>query len=226
MLLDSPDQFLPGSPPALTSKTYTREFAEVKAVGARTGSTRTAEQTETARFFNDALPVQLRASYRSYAERHGLGIVDAARLFAATGTATADAVITGWNAKFTHAQWRPITAVQLADTDGNPATAPDPAWLPLLDTPPYPDWVSGHNINDGAAMSVLNRLTGGNIDLRISSAVTGTSRTYTSAADYNRDVIDARVWGGLHFRSSDVVANRTGGRIGDYALDHYFKRLK
>ncbi|MCT9080927.1 vanadium-dependent haloperoxidase [Streptomyces fulvoviolaceus] len=226
MLLDSPDQFLPGAPPTLTSKAYTREFAEVKAVGARTGSTRTAQQTETARFFSDALPLQVQAANRGYVQRHGLGIVDAARLFAATGTAMADATITGWNAKFTYAQWRPITAIQLADTDGNPATAADPSWLPLLDTPPYPDWVSGHNVNDGAVMSVLNRLTGGDIDFRISSAVTGTSRTYTSAADYNRDVIDARVWGGLHFRSSDVVANRTGGRIGSYALAHYFKPIK
>ncbi|MFJ9006983.1 vanadium-dependent haloperoxidase [Streptomyces canus] len=226
LLVGSPDRFLPGPPPALTSRTYTRDFAEVKAVGARNSTTRTATQTETARFFSDVLPVQFQAAYRGYTARHGLDLGDAARLFAATGTATADAAITAWNSKLTYGQWRPITAIQLADTDGNPSTAPDPSWLPLLDTPPYPDWVSGHNINDGAVMAVLNRLTGGDVDFRISSAVTGTTRTYGSAAAYNRDVIDARVWGGLHFRSSDVVANRTGGRIGSWAMDHYFRPLR
>ncbi|MFC8517774.1 vanadium-dependent haloperoxidase [Streptomyces sp. NPDC057257] len=226
MVLDSSDQLRPGPPPALTSTTYTKDFAEVKAMGARTGSGRTDAQTETGRFFGDVLPVQFQAAYRGYVERHGLDIVDAARLFAATGTATADASITAWNAKLTYGQWRPITAVRLADTDGNPATSPDPDWLPLLDTPAYPDYTSGHCTNDGATMKVLSRLTGGDIDFRISSAVTGTTRTYTSAADYNRDVIDARVWAGIHFRTSDVVANRVGTRIGAWTLDHYFRPLK
>ncbi|WP_405470291.1 vanadium-dependent haloperoxidase [Streptomyces canus] len=226
MLLDSPDRFLPGPPPALASKTYTRDFAEVKAIGAKNSVRRTPAQTETARFFSDVLPVQFQAAYRGYVARHGLDLVDAARLFAATGTATADAAITAWNAKLTYGQWRPITAIRLADSDGNPATTPDPAWQPLLDTPPYPDWVSGHNINDGAVMSVLNRLTGGHVDFRISSAVTGTTRTYADAAAYNRDVVDARVWVGVHFRSSDVVAVRTGGRIGAWAMAHYFGTLR
>ncbi|MEU6146027.1 vanadium-dependent haloperoxidase [Streptomyces sp. NPDC047081] len=225
MVLNSSDQLRPGPPPALTSKTYTKDFAEVKAMGARTGSGRTDAQTETGRFFGDVLPVQFQAAYRGYVERHGLDIVEAARLFAATGTATADASITAWNTKLTYGQWRPITAVRLADTDGNPATSPDPDWLPLLDTPAYPDYMSGHCTNDGATMKVLSRLTGGDIDFRISSAVTGTTRTYTSAADYNRDVINARVWAGIHFRTSDIVANDVGTRIGAWTLDHYFKPL-
>ncbi len=226
MLLDSPDQLRPVPPPKLTSKQYARDFAEVKAMGGKTGSARTAAQTETGLFFGDVLPVQFQAAYRGYTTRHGLGLVDAARLFAAAGTATADATITAWNTKLTYGQWRPITAIQLADTDGNPATAPDPSWAPLLDTPPYPDYMSGHCTYDGAAMRVLSRLTGGDIDFRISSAVTGTARTYTTAAAYNQDVINARVWAGIHFRTSDIVANRIGTRIGDLALAHYFRPLK
>lgn len=226
MLLDSPDRLRPGPPPALTSKRYAGDFAEIKAMGARTGSARNAAQTETALFFGDVLPVQFQAAYRDYTARHGLDLVDAARLFAAVGTATADASITAWNTKLTYGQWRPITAIRLADTDGNPATAPDPSWLPLLDTPPYPDYMSGHCTVDGAAMSVLSRLTGGDIDFRISSAVTGTTRTYTTAAAYNHDVINARVWAGIHFRTSDIVANRIGTRIGDLALDHSFQPLR
>jgi hypothetical protein len=226
MLLDSSDRFRPGPPPKPTSKTYTRDFNEVKAMGARTGSSRTDAQTDTARFFSDVLPVQFQAALRGYVQRHGPDIVDAARLFAATGTATADAQITAWSAKLTYGQWRPITAIQLADTDGNPATTPDPSWLPFIDTPAYPDCMSGHCTFDGAAMAVLSRLTGGDIDLRISSAVTGTTRTYASARDYNQDVIDARVWDGIHFRTSDIVGNRAGTHVGDFALDHYFEPVK
>jgi hypothetical protein len=226
MLLDASDQLRPGPPPKLTSKRYTKDFAEVKAMGVKTGSHRTAAQTETALFFGDVLPVQFQAADRGYVQRHGLGIVDAARLFAATDTATADAAITAWSAKLAYGQWRPISAVQLAGTDGNPATTPDASWLPLLDTPAYPDYMSGHCTNDGAMMRALSRLTGGDIDFRISSAVTGTTRTYTTTKEYNHEVINARVWAGIHFRTSDVVANRIGTRIGDWALDHYFGPLK
>ncbi|GAA3832399.1 hypothetical protein GCM10022403_076910 [Streptomyces coacervatus] len=119
MLLDSPDQFRPGPPPKLTSKTYTKDFNEVKTMGARTGSSRTDAQTDTARFFSDVLPVQFQAALRGYTQRHGLDIVEAARLSAATWTATADAQITAWTTKLTYGQWRPITAIRLTDTDGN-----------------------------------------------------------------------------------------------------------
>ncbi|WP_329545483.1 vanadium-dependent haloperoxidase [Streptomyces sp. NBC_01356] len=225
MLLDSPDQFMPGPPPGLTSKRYARDLAEVKAMGAKTSTVRTAKQTETALFFTDPLPQQLQAAYRDYTARHGLDIVEAARLFAAAGTASADATITTWNSKFTYGLWRPITAIRLADTDGNPATEADPSWLPLANTPPYPEYMGGHCANDGAVMSVLDRLTGGDIDLRVSSAVTGTTRTYTDSADFNRDVINARVWEGIHFRTADIVGNRVGRHIGTYALGHYFQPL-
>ncbi|MFC8196763.1 vanadium-dependent haloperoxidase [Streptomyces sp. NPDC057298] len=226
MLFDSPDRFMPGPPPALTSKKYTRDFAEVKATGSKDSTRRTAWQTETARFFSDPLPQQLQAAYRDHAARNGLDIVEAARLFAAANTASADATITTWNSKFTYALWRPVHAIRLADTDGNPATRADRSWEPLLNTPPYPEYMGGHCANDGAVMAVLDRLTGGDIDLRVSSAVTGTTRTYTRAADFDRDVINARVWSGIHFRTADVVGSRVGHRIGDFALDHYFKPLR
>ncbi|MEV0174935.1 vanadium-dependent haloperoxidase [Streptomyces sp. NPDC050803] len=225
MLLDSPEQFLPGPPPELTSDRYARDFAEVKAMGAKNSTERTAEQTETALFFTDPLPQQLQVAYRDHVTRRGLDIVEAARLFAAANTASADATITTWNAKLTYALWRPVTAIQLADTDGNPATEADPSWLPLTNTPPYPEYIGGHCANDGAVMAVLDGLTGGDIDLRVHSAVTGTTRTYTNSEDFNRDVIDARVWEGIHFRTADVVGNRVGRHIGHYALTHYFKPL-
>lgn len=225
LVVESPDQFMPPPPPTLTSKRYARDLAEVKAVGGRISKARTPWQTETARFFSDGLPHQFQAAYRDHAARRGLDIVEAARLFAAANTATADATITTWNSKFTYGLWRPVSAIRLADTDGNPATEADPSWEPLLTTPPYPEYMGGHCANDGAAMAVLDRLTGGDIDFRISSKVTGTTRTYTRSADFNRDVIGARVWSGIHFRTADVVGNRLGREIGEWTMDHHFKPL-
>ncbi|MGV9450409.1 vanadium-dependent haloperoxidase [Streptomyces sp. NPDC003635] len=225
MLADSPDRFMPGPPPELTSRRYARDLAEVRAMGAKDSTVRTAEQTETALFFTDPLPQQLQAAYRERVTRRNMDIVEAARLFAAANTASVDATITTWNSKLTYALWRPISAIRLADTDGNPATEADPSWLPLTNTPPYPEYMGGHCANDGAVMAVLDRLTGGDIDLRVHSAVTGTTRTYKNSADFNRDAIDARVWEGIHFRTADVVGNRVGRKIGRFAVAHYFKPL-
>ncbi|MFE6284539.1 vanadium-dependent haloperoxidase [Streptomyces sp. NPDC057877] len=230
LLLDSAQRMLPEAPPAVTSRRYAADLAEVRALGAKNSTRRTARQTETARFFADVLPKQFQAAYRGWAARHGLDLVETARLLAAANTATADATIAAWYAKFTHAQWRPITAIRLADGDGNPATEGDPAWEPLLRTPAYPDYVSGHCAVDGAAVTVLDRFRerftdGDDLDLRISSAVTGTTRTYHRAADFNRDVIDARTLGGVHFRTSDIVGNRMGRQIGGLAMDEYFVPL-
>ncbi|MBC7268487.1 MAG: vanadium-dependent haloperoxidase [Streptomyces sp.] len=231
LLLDSPDQLLPEPPPALTSRQYAADVAEVRALGGKNSTARTARQTETARFFADVLPVQFQTAYRGWATRHGLDLAETALLFAAANTATADATISAWHAKYTHAQWRPITAIRLAGTDGNPATEPDPAWEPLLRTPAYPDYVSGHCAVDGAAVTVLDLLgdrlgdrarDGDDLDLRIASAVTGTTRTYHSAADFNRDVRDARVLGGVHFRTSDDVGNRMGRHIGHLSVERHF----
>ncbi|RPF36229.1 vanadium-dependent haloperoxidase [Streptomyces sp. TLI_185] len=226
MTFDSPDRFMPGPPPALTSQRYARDVAETKAVGGKNSAARSAYGTETALFFSDPLPQQLQAGYRDHAARHRLDIVEAARFFAALNTAAADATITTWNAKFTYAFWRPIHAIRLADTDGNPATVADPSWEPLLRTPPYPEYIGGHCTNDGAVMAVLDGLTGGDIDLRLYSAVTDTSRTYTRSADFNRDVINARIWSGIHFRTADVVGNLIGRDIGRWTLAHHFRPLR
>ncbi|GEC09948.1 hypothetical protein SSP24_76030 [Streptomyces spinoverrucosus] len=223
LVLDSAERFLPGAPPATNSRRYARDVAEVRVLGAKNSKVRTPRQTETARFFADVLPVQFQAGYRDHVKRHGLDLVDAARLFAAANTATADATITAWNAKYTYARWRPITAIRLADTDSNAMTTADPAWEPLLRTSADPDYVSGHSAATGAATTVLHRLTGGNIDFRISSAVTGTTRTYTKAADLNRDVNGSRLWGGVHFRTSGEAGDRLGQQVGTYTLDHSFR---
>ena len=155
LVLDSPSQFRPGPPPAISSALYVEEFNEVRDYGVNTGSLRTAAQTETALFFSDVGVVPLQAGLRDLAERRGLTISDSARLFAAVDLSMADAAIAVWDGKFHYGWWRPITAIREAETDGNPSTAGVPGWTPLIGTPPYPDWPSGLNGVIGAASTAL-----------------------------------------------------------------------
>ncbi|MFB9463433.1 vanadium-dependent haloperoxidase [Streptomyces cinereospinus] len=227
MLLTSPDQVRPGPPPALSSARYARDVNEVRAMGARTGSSRTAFQTETALFFGGNLAVQIQAALRLYTARHHLGITETARLFAAANTSATDAVVASWDAKLHYGRWRPITAIHLAHTDGNPATPADPQWQPLLVTPPHPDHISGHAAVAGAVTRTLSGLLGTpRLDLTFFSEATGTTRHYAYADRLNEDMINARVWAGIHFRSADVSGCRAGSRIGVWAVTHYFQPLR
>jgi hypothetical protein len=224
LLLKSPSQFRPGPPPALTSRRYTEDFNEVKAVGSATSTVRTPEQTATAQFIAGSTFSLVSSTLRDLAARYHLDISDSARLFAAVDMSAADGAISSWDAKLKYGYWRPVTAIQLADTDGNPDTHPDPDWLPLLATPPYPDYNSGLNSLMGAVTRALlgvHRLGRDRIDVNIT--VAGVTRHYEFASQLKQDAIDARVWSGIHFRTADVVGFRTGTQVGDWALDNYFQ---
>jgi hypothetical protein len=215
-----------GPPPAMTSRLYTRDLAEVEAYGrADPGSSRSPDQTATALFFSGNAIVQYDAALRDQVAVRGLDLLHAARLLAAVTMSQADAVIAVWWAKYTYGFWRPITAIQLADTDGNPATDPDLTWTPLLTTPPYPEYVSGYSGVTGAFTQALSQaLCTRHLQLTlISSAVPSTTRTYDSARGLNSDVISARVWLGIHFRFSDVRGVAMGQLVAAYALGHYFE---
>jgi len=144
-LVHSATQFAPRRPPALTSTEYTRDFNEVKAYGSGTSVARTPTRTPTARFFSGNALVQFNAALCDQVTVRNLGIVRAARMFAAIDMSVADTIISVWYAKYLYGFWRPITAINLADTDGNLATAAEPTWTPLIATPAYPDYVSGYN---------------------------------------------------------------------------------
>ena len=224
LLLDSPSQFRPGRPPALTSATYTEDFNEVKDLGSSTSTVRTPEQTATARFMALASFQLVSSSMQDLAARYQLDISDSARLFAGVDMSAADGLIASWDAKLEFGFWRPITAIQLADTDGNPETDPDPQWASLLPTPPYPDYTSGLTTIMGAATRALtgvHDLGGDRIDLNIT--VMGVTRHYETASQLQQEAIDARVWSGIHFRTADVVGNEAGTQVGDWALDNYFQ---
>ena len=212
----------------MTSQRYTRDFAEVKAVGSATSTVRTADQTATALFFSGNAVVQYNAALRDQAARRGLDIVQAARMFAAVDMTVSDALITAWRAKLFYGIWRPSTAIRLADTDGNPATTADPAWTPLLVNPPYPDYVSGYNSYTASLTRALEKLFGrGHLDLTLTStAVPGITRHYNSGPALRADVVDARVWLGIHFRFSDVAARNLGVSLADWTLRHYFQPVK
>jgi hypothetical protein len=213
-----------GPPPRLTSARYTRDFKEVKALGSENSTKRTPKQTNLALFYSGLAFVQFNTALRDQVTVRKLNIVDAARMFAAVDMSFADAEISVWYSKYVYGFWRPITAIRLADTDGNPATIADPAWTPLRPTPPYPDYVSGYSGGIGAFTRALqDTLDTRHLQLTFTStAVQGKERHYDSGKKARQDVVDARVWLGYHFRTADVRGARMGQQVAEWALDHYF----
>jgi hypothetical protein len=219
----------PGPPPALTSDRYTRDFNEVKRLGGATGSQRTTRQTAVATFFSGNAQIQFTGALIDQAEHRNLDIVDTARLFAAVDTSIADGLIAIWHAKLLYGFWRPVTAINLADTDGNNNTTADPSWVPLLGTPPYPEYVSGYSGVAGAFTRSLQTVLGTtDLDITLRSsipALAGVTRRYDGAAALNRDVVNARIWLGIHFRFADTAGITMGQRAASYVLGHAFQRL-
>ena len=228
LLVRSATQFAPPPPSALTSARYTRDFNEVKAFGSATSTVRTPAQTDTALFFSSNPLVMFNAALRDQVTLRHLDIVDAARMCAAVDMSIADTIISVWHAKYVDGTWRPITAINLADTDNNPATDPDPSWVPLFPTPAYPEYPSGYN---GFVASASRGL--GNVfhtrHLRLtltSTAAPNLPRQYESGRALRQDVVNARMWLGIHFRFGDTAARDMGVRLADWTLDHYFQRVE
>ena len=224
LVLRSPTQIVLPGPPDLTSDSYTRDFREVKRIGAANSTVRTPAQTETALFWNDNSVAQFQAGMRGVAATRDLALVRGARMFAMVNTGTADALISCWRAKYDQAFWRPITAIQLAGSDGNPDSRRDASWTPLVTTPPYPEYTSGHACVTGSVAGGLSQLFGArHLDLDVTSTVTGTTRHFGTAADLNSETINARIWLGLHFRTAVEVGNRLGRRAATYVARHEFQ---
>ncbi len=224
--LESADQFRPDGPPALDSKRWARDYNEVKEIGSSTSTTRTAEQTLAARFWAEPPVQQARGSFRKFVLDHDLDVVGASRFMAMISVTYADALIACFDAKYHYAFWRPITAIRAGDTDGNPATVGDPAWSPLLPaTPNHPEYPSAHSCLTPAGGRVIARFLGTHqIDYTVPSLTGLGDRHFADVKDLEYDVGNARIWGGIHFRSAVEDGIEIGKRTVDQVLAHHFRR--
>jgi len=230
-LMQSSSQFRSDGPQALSSAAYADELNEVKALGGDgvvTASARTADQTHNAVFWQSADgPTLLWGGVaRDLAEdpAYALDLADSALLLAMMNLSGADAAINCWNDKYHFDFWRPWTAIRQADLDGNPPTEPDPNWTPLL-TAPYPEHTSGHLCLDGAHLRVLQLFFGTDeIPFGVtSSQFGGETRFFDRFSQPLEEIIEARIWAGLHFRTADVPAAELGRNVADYMADNYFQ---
>jgi hypothetical protein len=225
-VINSPGQFRPAGPPALMSADYAANFNETKTMGSATSTTRTADQTVYAWFWNSSTAsylwnnVALSLLDRAHGAHHSNTLKDA-RVLAMLNLAMADAAIGCWEAKYHYVSWRPITAIPLGDTDNNPATVADPAWLPLFATPAHPEYPSGHSCVSGAAGVVLASLFGEQTRFSVTSDVMpGVVRQFDSFSDATEEVQNARIFAGIHFRSATRDGQALGVSVADYVLHH------
>jgi hypothetical protein len=224
-VLDSADQFRPGGPPALHTGAWAKDYNEVKEIGSLNSTTRTAEQTLAARFWGENPVAQAHGAFRNFVLERELGIVDAARFMAMVTVTQADAAIACFDAKYHYAYWRPITAVRAGDTDGNATTVGDPGWQPLLPaTPNHPEYPSAHSCLTPAAASVVSRFLGtGEIGYTVPSLTGLGDRYYPTAGDLIDEVGNARIWGGIHYRSAVRDGTNIGLKTANRVLARHFR---
>jgi hypothetical protein len=214
-------------PNALASHRYAREFNEVKKLGSLTSEIRTADQTDAALFWQANGAGLFNAILRQLADTQNLDVADAARMFAMADLAGADGAIACWIDKYATNFWRPITAIHEADSDGNPATVADPTWTPLFATPPFPEHPSGHTCISGAVVQTLQRFFGSDrVSFSTFSSFSNSTRSFDRLSDAIEEIVNARVWAGIHFRTADDQGYLTGRKVAHELTKHYFGRVR
>jgi membrane-associated phospholipid phosphatase len=221
-------QFTLTDPPTLTSREYTAAFAEVKALGERNSATRTPEQTVIAWFWDDAEgtvtpPGHWNRIAQAVARQRGLSLADSARLFALLNITLADAGILCWECKFRYNLWRPVTAVREADRDGNPDTEPDAAWTPLLTTPNFPAYTSGHSTFSSAAATALALFFGTDeVRFRIGSdGLPGVVRSYPGFWAAAEEAGRSRIYGGIHYDFDNREGLAAGSTLAAFVAENF-----
>jgi hypothetical protein len=238
-VVQSASQFRTPGPYEMTSAAYARDVNEVKAIGSINSTVRTAAQTHAAAFWQSNPAPNYNALARRLVDQFSLGLHDSARLFALLDVSAADAIITTWSDKYARNFWRPRSAIRHADADGNPATVADPTWTPLFDpsldptiagvgppliTPPYPDHPSGATAYASASMSAFASFFGRD-DITFfvtSSRFPGEQRVFHHFSDLTNEVLEARIWAGIHFRNPDMQAKELGRNVEQYVETHFF----
>jgi hypothetical protein len=228
-LLTSADQFRPGPPPSLTSDVWVRDYNEIKALGAKQSSQRTAEQTAIARFWEARVPTIYLPVVLSVATTPGREVTQTARLLAVATQAMDDGLVAVADAKYHYNFWRPITAIRNGDNDGNDATERDASWVPLIDTPMHPEYPCAHCVLSATVATVLHAEVGGGTlpTLRATSPTApGMERSWTTLEAFTQEVANARIYDGVHFRNSTEVGTAMGQKIGEWAVAKSLKPLE
>jgi len=227
--LKSADQFRPGPPVALASREWATDYNEIKDIGGRNSTKRTARQTEDARFW---LAVDGRVYYpvvRTIAAQRKLPLVDSARLFALVAAARADALIAVLDAKYHYNFWRPVTAIRNGDVDDNPATERDAAWLPIDMTPPHPEYPCAHCIVSASIVGVVEEMFGTPDMPEVafeSPTLPRVVHRWTDIRAFEQEIAEARIHAGFHYRFSTKVGQDMGLRIGRYLVDNFLQPIE
>jgi hypothetical protein len=227
--LSAGSQFRPAAPPALNSAEYAAAFNEVKDLGRVDSTTRTDEQTQIAKFWNDGLGTAFAMGYwnkiaQAVSTEQGLSLVQDARVFALLNIAEADAQISCWDAKYTYNLWRPVTAIRAADTDGNDATDPDATWTPLLVTPNFPSYTSAHSTISAAAAGVLTSLFGDNYHFTVTAdSLPWVTRSFDSFESAAAEAGQSRIYGGIHYQFDNQNGQQVGAKVADYVVGGLLK---
>jgi len=214
-------QFRPQPPIALQSQQWAADYNEIKAFGARASSKRSARQTEDARFWLTPGPIIYYPLVCQIAAAKTLDVVDSARFMALVAVARSDAFVAIFDAKYHYEFWRPVTAIRNGDIDNNPETEPDATWMPLADTPMHPEYPCAHCIMASTIAAVVKALFGAvNLtELSLSSpSAPGVTHRWTDLDALIREVMEARIWAGFHYRFSTQVGEDMGRKIGDYTV--------
>jgi hypothetical protein len=221
-------QFRPVPPNALASAEYAADYNETKTMGAYNSASRTPDQTELALFWAGNTPLYWNRIAAQISAERSLTFTENAHLFALLNITMTDAVIACWDAKYRYVYWRPITAIRAGDTDGNAATDPDPAWVPWLDffptgTPAHPEYPSGHSTVSGSAAAILTSVFGDDTPFTVTSDVRQGTRAFPSFSSAVAEIADARVFGGIHYRTSCIRGNALGQAVAAYVSSHLMR---
>jgi PAP2 superfamily len=226
--LKEASQFRPAAPISPQSEQWAKDYNEVKKMGAKIGSARTAEQTDIARLWEATGPGLHNQVPRQLAATKNFDLLDNARMFALYAVAMADSYIAVFDAKYTYNFWRPVTAIRNGDVDGNESTERDPTWEPIIPTPMHPEYPCAHCINSAAGAAALEAFFGDTVPTfsLTSSTAPGVVRRFSQLSDYVRESVDARVYDGVHYRTSGEVGAVMGRKIGEYAVQNFLKPIR
>jgi hypothetical protein len=223
-VLRSSSQFRPDAPPALHSKQYAKDYNEIKQLGALNGSTRTDQQTQIATFWRASPTAIWNNVLRQVIDTRNLDLSATARTFALFYLAAADASIVCWEAKYSYNFWRPQAAIRSGDLDNNDLTAADAAWVPLVATPPHPEYPSAHTANSSAMARILALIFDDTPGVPIAVTISGITRQWSAFSEGVEEVVDARIYSGIHFRTADEAGVGLGRKVARFVSNHALRR--